>query len=215
MVALLYASIVVSAPLCSLCPGDGEGAIVQDGLVVVLKDKVFFFLLFYISTVDFFSSVFALPKSSDIKIIVQDTLYCGDAPSGFYLSVIFFTGGLLSVSLRHTGGRDTLIGEVIGNALVSPAVNVELENLTDNICFRWDNLKLFLLVGDVAIGSGADPLAFLLSSLDDRLHLFAGISDRHFVEEKLKLDFQPIIIIWEVDTIPDGDDAYTDVTKIL
>ena len=100
MVALLYASIVVSTPLCSLCPGDGEGAIVQDGLVVVLKDKVFFFLLFYISTVDFFSSVFALPKSSDIKIIVQDTLYCGDAPSGFYLSVIFFTGGLLSASLR-------------------------------------------------------------------------------------------------------------------
>lgn len=33
MVALLYASIVVSVPLCSLCPGDGEGAIVQDGLV--------------------------------------------------------------------------------------------------------------------------------------------------------------------------------------
>lgn len=112
-------------------------------------------------------------------------------------------------------GRDTLIGEVIGNAFVPPAVNVELENLTDDICFYWDNLELFLLVGGVAIGSGANPSAVFLSPLDDRLHLFAGISDRHFVEEKLKLNLQPIIIIWEVDTIPDGDDAYTDVMKIL
>lgn len=67
MVALLYASIVVSAPLCSLCPGDGEGAIVQDGLVVVLKDKVFFFLLFYISTVDFFFECICLAEEFRYK----------------------------------------------------------------------------------------------------------------------------------------------------
>ena len=92
MVALLYASIVVSAPLCSLCPGDGEGAIVQDGLVVVLKYKLLSVLLLHICAVDFLAGIFALPECANVKVVIQNPLYCGDAPSRFYFPMIFFPG---------------------------------------------------------------------------------------------------------------------------
>ena len=50
---------------------------------------------------------------------------------------------------------------------------------------------------------------------DNRLDLLAGVGDRHFVDEELKLDLQPVIIVGKVNAVADGDDADACVAQIL
>ena len=72
-----------------------------------------------------------------------------------------------------------------------------------------------MLIEDISIGSGAEPLAILLAALDDRFYLLGGIGDRHLVDEELELDLQPIIVIGEVYAIPNGDDPHPRVSQVF
>ena len=92
---------------------------------------------------------------------------------------------------------------------------VEIKNLPHNFCFRRHDLEFFLLVDDVAVGRSAEPFAVRLPPPNDILHLFAGIGDGHLVDEKLELNFQPVIVVGEVDVVPDGDDPHAGVPQIL
>ena len=124
-------------------------------------------------------------------------------------------GGLLPLSLRHAGGGHPLIGQVVGDLLVSPAVDVQPEDLPHHLRLGGDELKLLVPVDEIAVGGGADPPSVRLPPLDHRLHLLAGVGDGHLVDEKLKLDFQPVVVVGEVDVVPDGDDAHPGVPQIL
>ncbi len=90
--------------------------------------------------------------------------------------------------------------------IVNPAHNVRLGRY---------NLKLLLIVDDVAIRCGAQPFAVRLPPFDDVSHLARGIRDRHFVNQKLELDFHPVVIVRKVNAVPDGDNADTCVTQVF
>ena len=104
---------------------------------------------------------------------------------------------------------------MVGDFLVTPAVDVELKNAADDFGLRGHDLELLPLVDDVPVGGGADPFAILLAAFDDGLYLFAGIGDGHLVDEKLELNFQPVVVVGEIDAVPDGDDADPSVPQVL
>ena len=168
-----------------------------------------------ISAVDLPAGVLALPEGADVEIVVQDALHRHDGPHGLHLPFAFDTFFFLALPLRHTGRGDALVGEVVGDLLVAPAAVVESENFPHDVRLGGDDLKLLGLVDDVAVGRGADPLAVGLAALDDGLDLLAGVGDGHLVDEELKLNFQPVIVVGKVDAVPDGDDAYTCVPQVL
>ena len=90
--------------------------------------------------------------------------------------------------------------------IVNPAHNVRLG--------RYD-LKLLLIVDDVAIRRGTQPFAVRLPPFDNITHLARGIRYRHFVDEELKLDFQPVIVVRKVNAVADGDDTDTCITQVF
>ena len=90
--------------------------------------------------------------------------------------------------------------------IVNPAHNVRLGRY---------NLKLLLIVDDVAVRCGAQPFAVCLPPFDDVSHLARGIRDRHFVDEELKLDFQPVIVVRKVNAVADGDDADPCIAQVF
>ena len=90
--------------------------------------------------------------------------------------------------------------------IVNPAHNVRLGRY---------NLKLLLIVDDVAVRCGAQPFAVCLPPFDNITHLARGIRNRHFVNQKLELDFHQVIIVWKVNSVPDGDNADTSVAQII
>ena len=90
--------------------------------------------------------------------------------------------------------------------IVNPAHNVRLG--------RYD-LKLLLIVDDVAVRCGAQPFAVRLPPFDDVSHLARSIRDRHFVNQKLELDFHPVVIVRKVNAVPDGDNADTCITQVF
>ena len=196
-------------------PGGGEGAVVQDGLVVVLDDDVFVLILAHVFAVDLLPGVFALAQGADIKIVVQNALHCDDGPGGLDGTAAVLPGSQLPFSLRHAGGGDAFAGEIVGDFFIAPAVNVKLINPADNVRFGGDDFKFLAFVYNVAVGGSTDPFAVLLAALDHRLDLFAGVGDGHLVDEKLELDFQPVVVVGEVDVVPDGDDADAGVPQVL
>ena len=104
---------------------------------------------------------------------------------------------------------------MVGNFLVAPAVDVELENSSNNFRFCGDDLELLLFVHDVAVGGGADPFSVLLAALDNRFHFFAGVGDGHLVDDESELDFQPIVVVREVHVLPDGNDTDSGVPEVF
>ena len=66
-----------------------------------------------------------------------------------------------------------------------------------------DDLELLFFVDDVAVGGGADPLAVQLAAFDDVPDFFGGVGDRHLVDQELELDFQPVVVVREVDVVAD------------
>ena len=159
--------------------------------------------------VDLFPGVLSLAQSADVKVVVQDALHRHNGPVPLDRPIVLFSGGLLPVSLCHAGGGNALVGEVVGDFLVAPALLVvEAEDGADDIRFGGDDLKLLPLVDDVAVGRGADPLPVGLPPLDDIAYLFAGVGDGHLVDEELKLNFQPVVVVGEVNAVPDGDDPH-------
>ena len=58
-------------------------------------------------------------------------------------------------------------------------------------------------------------MSVLLSAPDDVAHFFGGIGDGDFVDEELELDLEPVIVIWKVDAVADGDDPYSGITQVF
>jgi len=67
----------------------------------------------------------------------------------------------------------------------------------------------------LAEGPAQSPRAVCLTATDDGLYLLAGVRHRHFVDKKLKLNFQPVIVVWKVNVVSDGDDTHAGVPQIL
>ena len=110
----------------------------------------------------------ALPQCADIEIVVKDSLHSHKRPC----SLDFPPGrpalGLPAHLLRHARRRHALLGQVVGNLLVAPAIIVvEIKNPAHNICFGRHDLKLLLSVDDVAIRCGAQPFAVRLPPFDN------------------------------------------------
>ena len=93
IIVFFHAPVVGSRAFFPERPGDGEGAVIDDGLVVVLNDDVFLLVPAYILAVDFCPGVLCLPQGSDIEIVVQNPLYRDNGPSGFGLPGSGFAPG--------------------------------------------------------------------------------------------------------------------------
>ena len=212
----LDAAIVIAAALFPQSAGDGEGAVVDDGLMVVLDDDVLIVVALDLLAVDLGASILALPERADIKIVVQNALHRGDGPGVFGFPFRFLARRLLAHPLGHARRGNALIGEIVGDFLVAPAgVAVEVKNPADGLGFRGDDLKLLVLGYEIAVGRGADPLAVVLPPLHNAAHLAGGVRDGHLVHEKLKLNFQPVVVIGEVHAVPDGDDPDARVAQVF
>ena len=167
IVVYLHAAVVRGAALLAQRPRGGEGAIVDDLLMVVLKDLVVAGVLLHVSAVYLAARVLALTQSADIKIIIDDALHGDDRPLVLDLAHRCFAIGLAPGALRHARCGYALIGEVVCNALIAPAADVEREYLPHDLRLGGDDLKFLLLVYDVAVGRGADPAPVLLTALHD------------------------------------------------
>lgn len=67
---------------------------------------------------------------------------------------------------------ERLFGQIVRNLLVTPAIIVvEIINPTYNICFGRHDLKLLLIVDDVAVRSGTQPFSVCLPPFDNIAHL--------------------------------------------
>ena len=212
----LDAAIVITAALFPQSDGDGEGAVVDDGLMVVFNDDVLVVVALDVLAVDLGAGVLALTERADIKIVVQNALHRGDGPGVFGFPLGFLARRLLAHPLGHTRCGNTLIGEIVGDLLVAPTgVAVEVKNPADGLGLGGDDLKLLVLGDEIAVGRGADPLAVVLPPLHNAAHLAGGVRDGHFVHKELKLDLQPVVVIGEVHAVPDGDDPDARVAQIF
>ena len=90
-----------------------------------------------------------------------------------------------------------------------------MEDAADDLRFRGDNFKFLAFIDDISVGCGADPLPVLLAALDDVADLLRSIGDRHFVNQELELDFQPVVIIGKIDAVADGNDAHSGIPQVL
>ena len=184
--------------------------------MVVLDDDLLVLVSPHILAVDLCPCKLALPQCADIEIVVEDSLHGHKRPCGLDFPLGCLALGLLAHLLGHTRCGHTLLGQVIGNLLVAPAIIVvEIKNLAHNIRFGRYDLKLLLIVDDVAVRCGAQPFAVCLPPFDNITHLARGIRDRHFVNQKLELDFHPVVIVRKVNAVPDGDNANTCVTQVF
>ena len=120
----LHAAIVAAAALPAQGTGAGEGAVVDDGLVVILNDNMLAVVSLDLFSVDFGAGILGLPQRADIKIIIQDALHGDDGPVGLDPPLAGLALLLLTHLLGHAGGGDALVGEIVGNFLVAPAVVV-------------------------------------------------------------------------------------------
>ena len=211
----LYAPVMAGGALLTQGAGGGEGAVVDDGLMVVLEHQVVALVPLDLRAVDLPAGVFALPQRADVEIVVQYALHGDDGPRGLGGALDALALGLAALPLGHTGRGDALVGEVVGDLLVAPAVVVKLKDLPHDVCLGGDDLELLRLVDDVAVGRGAEPFAIGLAAFDDGPDLFAGVGDGHLIDEELKLDLQPVIIVGEVDVVADGDDADACVPQVF
>ena len=211
-----HAAIVAAAALFPQRAGDGEGAVVDDGLMVVLDDDVLIVVAFDFLAVDLGAGVLALTERADIEIVVQNALHRGDGPCVLGLPLGLLARRLLAHPLGHTRRGNALIGEVVGDFLVAPTgVAVEVKNPADGLGLGGDDLKLLVLGDEIAVGRGADPLAVVLPPLHNAAHLAGGVRDGHFVHKELELDFQPVVVIGKVDAVADGDDAHACVAQVF
>ena len=216
IVVFFHPTVVALGALFPEGPGGGEGAVVNDGRMVVLDDHIVPGVQLDVRSVDFSPGVFPRPEGADIKIVVQNPLNGDNAPIGLCPDFIVLPHGVLSLLFRHPRRGDSLFRQMVGDALIAPAfLVVEPENPPHHIRLRGDRFKFLPQIHDVAVGSGADPLSVLLPPPDDTANLFAGVRDGHLVDEELKLDFQPIVIVGIVDVVSDGNDPHPCIPQIL
>ena len=216
VVVLLDAAVVGAGTAFAKRARGGEGAVVDDGLVVVFDDDVLAFVPRHVLAVDLDAGGLALTERADVEVIVEDALHGHDRPRALGRAAGFLAGSLPAHLLGHARRGDALRGQEIGDFLVAPAiVVVVVKDAAHDVRFGRHHFKFLALVDGVAVGRGADPFPVHLPPADDVSHLFAGIGDGHFVDEKLKLDFQPVVVVGEVDAVADGDDAHAGVAQVL
>ena len=190
VVVLLDAAVVGAGAAFAQRARGGKGAVVDDGLVVVFDDDVLAFVPRHVLAVDLDAGGLALTECADVEVIVEDALHGHDRPRALGRAAGFLAGGLPAHLLGHARRGDALRGQKIGDFLVSPAiVVVVVKDAAHDVRFGRHHFKFLALVDGVAVGRGADPFSVYLPPADDVSHLFAGIGDGHFVDEKLKLDF--------------------------
>jgi len=184
--------------------------------MVVFNDHMLSIVSLYLFSIDLHPRVFSLAQSTNIEVIVQNPLYRHNRPSRLRYALTRFAFGLFPHLLGHSGGWDPLLCKVIGDSLVAPPfVVVEIEDKAYNVCLRRDDLEFLVLVDTIPIRCCTDPLTIRLPPLDNIANLFGGIRHGHLVDQELKLDLQPIVIIGEVNAVADGNDADTCVAQIL
>lgn len=211
----LHTAVMAGGALLPQGTGGGKGAVVDDSLMMMLKHQMVALVPFDLGSVDLPAGVFALPQCADVEVVIQNALHRNDGPRGLGGAFDALTLRFSAIALGHARRGNALVSQVVGNLFVAPAVVVKAENLTHDLRLGGDDLKLPLLVEDIAVWRGAKPRAVRLPPLDNRLDLLAGVGDRHFVDEELKLDLQPVIIVRKVDAVADGDDADACVAQIL
>lgn len=167
VVVLLRAAVVHRAAAGAQLAHGGEGAVVDDRLVVVFDHDVLARVAGHVLAVDLLAGVLALAQRADIKVVVEDALNRLDRPRGLDPALRFLALGLAAELLGHARRRDALLREVVRDLLVAPAVEVAREDLPDNVRLRGHDLKLLLRCHDISVGRGADPLAVLLLAVHD------------------------------------------------
>ena len=211
----LHAAVMAGGALLPQGTGGGKGAVVDDSLMMMLKHQMVALVPFDLGSVDLPAGVFALPQCADVEVVIQNALHRNDGPRGpggaFDALALRFS----AIALGHARRGNALVSQVVGDLFVAPAVVVKAENLTHDLRLGGDDFELPLLVEDIAVWRSAKPRAVRLPPLDNRLDLLAGVGDRHFVDEELKLDLQPVIIVGKVNAVADGDDADACVAQIL
>ena len=183
--------------------------------MVVLKDAVLALVQLSVAAVDFHAREFSLPQRADIKIVIEDPLHRDDRPCCFRLAADRLSGRGAALTLGHPRRGHVVVRQVVCNFFVAPAVQVEPENRPDDLGFRRHDLKNLLFVENVAIRRGAEPAPLLLPPLHDAAHLFRRVRDGHFVDQKLELDLQPVVVIREVDVIANRNDPHARIAQIL
>ena len=211
----LDAAIVVLCPLLAQGPDRGEGAVVHDGLVVVFDDDLLHLVAQDVPAVYLGALVFALAQRTDVEVVVEYGLDGDDAPRALHAAVILLALGELALALGHARRGYALVGEGVRDLLVAPAVDVHTVDAANNVGLDRHDLELLLLVDDVAVGRGADPLSVLLTAADDAFDLLARVRDGHLVYKELELYFKPVVVVREVDAVAYGDDARARVAQVF
>ena len=183
--------------------------------MVVFNDNLLPIIPFDILAVDFGPGVFALAEGADIEIVVQNPLNGDNGPGRLGLPLAGYPFRLFAHLLGHPGGGNPLFCQRVGNFLIAPPFDIPLENPANNIRFRGHQLKLLAFVDNIAVRGCTEPRPVRLTALDDVAYLPGGVRHRHFVDQELELDFQPIVIVWKVDAVSDGDDPQSCVPEIF
>ena len=136
--------------------------------MVVLDDDLLVLVSPHILAVDLCPCKLALAQCADVEIVIEDTLHSHKRTR----SLDFPPGrpalGLPAHLLRHARRRHALLGQVISNLLVAPAIIVVvIVNPAHNVRLGRYNLKLLLIVDDVAVRCGAQPFAVRLPPFDN------------------------------------------------
>ena len=97
-------------------------AVVDDLLMVVLKDAVFALVQLTVCAVDFHAREFSLPQRADIKIVVENPLHRDDRPGRFRLAADGLPGGGAALTLGHPRRGHVIIRQIVGDFLIAPAV---------------------------------------------------------------------------------------------
>ena len=78
----LHAPIAGGGALFPQSAGGGEGAVVDDGLMVVLKHQMVALVPPDLCAVDLPAGILALPQSADVEVVIQNALHRHDGPRG-------------------------------------------------------------------------------------------------------------------------------------
>ena len=168
VIVFLDTAVVRAGALLPQSAGGRKRAVVDDRLMVVLDNDLFVLVAPDIPAVDLYPGELALPQCADIEIVVKDSLHSHKRPRSLNFPPGRPALGMPAHLLRHARRRHALLGQVVGNLLVAPAIIVvEIKNPAHNIRFGRHDLKLLLSVDDVAIRCGAQPFAVRLPPFDN------------------------------------------------
>lgn len=86
-----------------------------------------------------------LAERSDIEIIAQYFRDGYHTPRFFYLALVVIALRFLACLFSHTGRWDMLIGQMVGDSFVPPAVDIELEYFPNHLGRRLVHLEQHFL----------------------------------------------------------------------